>query len=66
MNELASAENGVVMFSSSTGREVSVEDPVVAGVGSRKASFCRPELRDSARHLRGEWMLRHASLTAQL
>jgi hypothetical protein len=26
VNELASAENGVVMFSSSTGREVSVED----------------------------------------
>lgn len=27
VNELSSAENGVVMFASSTGREVSVEDP---------------------------------------
>jgi uncharacterized caspase-like protein len=27
VNDLASAENGIVMFSSSTGREVSLEDP---------------------------------------
>ena len=40
--------------------------PVVAGIGSRKASFCPPELRVRAKHLRGEAMLRHASLTALL
>jgi ATP-dependent DNA ligase len=31
--------------------------------GARKASFVRPELRVRARHLRGDGMLRHASLT---
>jgi DNA ligase D-like protein (predicted ligase) len=35
----------------------------VPGIGSRKASYCRPELKVRARHLRGEAMLRHASLT---
>ena len=39
---------------------------VVAGIGSRKASFCQPALRVRAKHLRGESMLRHASLTALL
>jgi DNA ligase D-like protein (predicted ligase) len=34
--------------------------------GNRKASFVRPELRVRARHLRGEGMLRHATLTALL
>jgi ATP-dependent DNA ligase len=34
--------------------------------GKRKASFIRPELRVRARHLRGEGMLRHATLTALL
>jgi len=39
---------------------------VVAGIGSRKASYCRPDMRVRAKHLRGEAMLRHASLTALL
>jgi DNA ligase D-like protein (predicted ligase) len=43
-----------------------VAKPVVAGIGSRKAGYCRPELRVRARHLRGEAMLRHASLTEVL
>ena len=43
-----------------------LKHPVVAGVGSRKASFCRPELRVRAKHLRGEAMLGHASLTVLL
>jgi hypothetical protein len=34
--------------------------------GNRKASFVRPMVRVRARHLRGEGMLRHASLTALL
>jgi bifunctional non-homologous end joining protein LigD len=34
--------------------------------GNRKATFTRPEMRVRARHLRGEEMLRHASLTALL
>jgi bifunctional non-homologous end joining protein LigD len=38
----------------------------VAGIGSRKASFCRPELRVRARYLRGEEKLHHASLSALL
>jgi ATP-dependent DNA ligase len=40
--------------------------PIVAGIGSRKASYCRPDMRVRAKHLRGESMLRHASLTALL
>ena len=40
-----------------------IAKPVVSGIGSRKASYCRPEIRVRARHLRGEEMLRHASLT---
>ena len=40
--------------------------PVVAGVGSRKASFCRPDMRVRAKHLRSEAMLRDASLTKLL
>jgi ATP-dependent DNA ligase len=43
-----------------------IAKPVVAGMGSRKAGYCRPELRVRARHLRGEAMLRHASLTKVL
>ena len=34
--------------------------------GNREASFVRPELRVRARHLRGEGMLRHATLIAIL
>jgi hypothetical protein len=34
--------------------------------GKRKASFVKPMVRVRARHLRGEGILRHASLTALL
>jgi ATP-dependent DNA ligase len=40
-----------------------IPKPVVTGIGSRKASYCRPDMRVMAKHLRGEEMLRHASLT---
>jgi bifunctional non-homologous end joining protein LigD len=45
-----------------------VDRPVLPELrkGRRRASFVRPELRVLARHLRGDDMLRHATLTAVL
>jgi len=43
--------------------KLKIAKPIVTGIGTRKAGYCRPELKIRARHLRGEAMFRHASLT---
>jgi hypothetical protein len=41
-----------------------IKKPVCPEIPPNKASFVRPEMRVRAKHLRGEGMLRHASLAA--
>jgi bifunctional non-homologous end joining protein LigD len=43
-----------------------VDRPAVAEIRGRKVGFVKPAMRVRARHLRGETMLRHASLTSLL
>jgi hypothetical protein len=43
-----------------------IETPVLKEIRRRNVSFVNPKLRVRARHLRGETMLRHASLTEML
>jgi bifunctional non-homologous end joining protein LigD len=43
-----------------------IDRPAVAEIKRRKVGFVKPTIRVRARHLRGETMLRHASLTALL
>jgi bifunctional non-homologous end joining protein LigD len=45
---------------------LTVSHPVVRDIQRRKVSFLKPQMRVRARHLRGETMLRHASLTEML
>jgi bifunctional non-homologous end joining protein LigD len=40
-----------------------IDSPAVRGIARRAAAFVRPSLRVRAKHLKGEGMLRHASLT---
>jgi len=40
-----------------------IDSPALRGIARREAAFVRPSLRVRAKHLKGEGMLRHASLT---
>lgn len=45
---------------------LTTSNPVLTEIRRRKVSFLKPQMRVRARHLRGETMLRHASLTEML
>ena len=46
--------------------KLKIPRPVLKEISRRKASFVRPEMKVRVRHLRGDEMLRHATLAAIL